>query len=138
VTAPTTSGVEPTELRPEVSLIADAPWRLTLWRRLSNRLTLTDGPLLSNPCLVWTGAHNDRGYGQVRIPWAHPTRALTAQWRTVYVHRLVWGLFWGPLYAGFEIDHTCRIRLCVVHLVQVEARENKRRIAPTYRRQHNI
>lgn len=48
------------------------------------------------PCLVWTGARNDAGYGQL-------------QWngRVQYVHRLVYEHQFGPIPAGMYVCHKC-------------------------------
>jgi hypothetical protein len=47
-------------------------------------------------CLVWTGARNDAGYGQL-------------QWdgRVQYVHRLVYATQIGPIPEGMYVCHKC-------------------------------
>ena len=47
-------------------------------------------------CLVWTGARNSAGYGQIH--W---------EGRTVYVHRLVYETQFGPIPDGLYVCHRC-------------------------------
>jgi hypothetical protein len=67
-------------------------------------------------CLLWTGAKNDQGYGQIN------SRATG----TIYVHRLMYEWFVRPIPAGLHIDHLCRMRSCgaPAHLEAVTCREN--------------
>lgn len=66
----------------------------------------------------WTGWHNDDGYGYVR--W---------DGRDQPVHRVVWVLLVAPIPAGYEVDHLCRVRDCVLHLELVTHAENQRRLS---------
>jgi hypothetical protein len=72
------------------------------------------------PCYIWTGATNQAGYGTVRERETNRTRD---------AHRLIWERERGPLPAGLELDHLCRVRACVRldHLEPVTHRENMRR-----------
>lgn len=66
-------------------------------------------------CLLWTGAKNNTGYGQI---WDGGTRAL--------VHRYAWERVNGPISDGLVIDHLCHTPLCVEvsHLRAVTQAEN--------------
>lgn len=70
-------------------------------------------------CWEWTDALNNRGYGSLRVRPA-PSRG---------AHVVAYELFVGPLPAGLEIDHLCRVRHCVnpEHLEAVTRSENMRR-----------
>lgn len=65
-------------------------------------------------CWIWQGAINTSGYGS-----AGPRLA----------HRASYEEFVGPIPAGLQIDHLCRVTLCVNpdHLEPVTELENKRR-----------
>jgi hypothetical protein len=79
-------------------------------------------------CITWTGGRaatnkNTRaGYGQISIAGSK-----------VYIHRLMYELFVGPIPADYEVDHTCFNTLCGSpdHLEAVTAEENHRRWAAT-------
>lgn len=53
-------------------------------------------------CWLWTGAHSPRGYGNFN------NRGVT-----VFVHRLAWTLTAGAIPPGWQVLHTCDVRLCV-------------------------
>ncbi len=86
--------------------------RERLIRFIINRIEWHDGPL-PTACWRWTG-WRDR-YAQMRIGLKAPL-----------VHRLTWGLKYGPVPEGLQLDHLCRVRLCVNpdHLEPVTCREN--------------
>lgn len=69
-------------------------------------------------CWHWNGGLNSCGYGLA----FYAGRSLGA-------HRMAWELFRGPIPAGLEIDHLCRVPRCVnpLHLEPVTHRENMRR-----------
>ena len=66
-------------------------------------------------CWLWTGWRRN-GYGITRLE----SRNL------LYLHRVMYELLRGPIPAGMQIDHLCRIRLCCnpEHLEVVTPREN--------------
>lgn len=72
----------------------------------------------ANGCWLWTGARSSNGYGAVSIGG-----------RVVGAHRAVYELLAGPIPAGLQLDHLCRVRRCVnpAHLEPVTARENQLR-----------
>lgn len=81
------------------------------WRKV----TKTDG------CWLWTGARAGRAtlqYGNTR--WSRRVR---------YAHRVAYELLVGPVPDGLELDHLCRVPLCVnpAHLEAVTRSENVRR-----------
>lgn len=71
-------------------------------------------------CWIWTGAMIPNGYGSVQDPSLN---------RQIGAHRASHLLFKGPIPAGFEVDHLCRVRRCVNpdHLEAVLHSENVRR-----------
>jgi DNA-binding transcriptional regulator YiaG len=68
----------------------------------------------ATPCWLWRGWVNDRGYGRAS---SHPAHV-------IYYKRHV-----GPIPEGLQLDHLCRVRLCVnpAHLEPVTHAENIRR-----------
>lgn len=72
--------------------------------------------------LIWIGMNNGCGYGQF---WDGKQR--------VYAHRFSYEQVYGLVSDGFELDHLCRVTLCVepTHLEPVTHAENIRRGAPT-------
>lgn len=49
-----------------------------------------------------------------------------AKWRRQYVHRLTYVALRGPIPSGLQLDHRCRVTICVNpwHLDAVTSREN--------------
>ena len=66
-------------------------------------------------CWLWSGAPNSCGYGQLQVS-GRPWRA----------HRYIYEKLVGPIPSGLQLDHLCRVRLCVnpAHLEPVNNREN--------------
>ena len=91
---------------------------MTIFERIMKRSVRDD----ATGCLRWTGSHNHKGYGYIRIDG-----------RLVSVHRAVYEQTHGPIPVGYEIDHVhargCRYRDCVnpAHLEAVTHAENHRR-----------
>lgn len=91
-------------------------WRYDPVERLLSKTRLSDD------CWLWTGATTGRtGYGATRLDGVRMT-----------AHRAVWILFNGPVPEGAELDHLCRVRLCVnpEHLEPVTHRVNCKRGHP--------
>lgn len=66
-------------------------------------------------CWLWTGAKTSDGYGNFRIG-DHWTPAHCFAYKEII----------GPIPDGLQLDHLCRVRLCVfpLHLEPVTSREN--------------
>lgn len=73
---------------------------------------------LAVKCIVWTAARKGQGYGSF---WDGN--------RTLRAHRFSYELAVGPIPEGLQLDHLCRVRLCVnpAHLEAVTQEENQRR-----------
>ena len=70
---------------------------------------------LSNGCIAWTGYIAKDGYGR-----------FTVRGKWVYPHRVAYESIHGPIPAGFQMDHLCRMRSCInpEHLRPVIQKEN--------------
>ena len=69
-------------------------------------------------CLKWTGCPTTSNYGAFWVGHKlHPA------------HRWIYEQFVGPVPPGLQLDHLCRVRLCVnpLHLEPVTRKENVRR-----------
>lgn len=75
---------------------------------------------LDSGCWSWTGPQQSKGYGQI---------GLSSPRRLVFVHRLAYEVFVGPIPYGMTIDHLCSNKLCINpgHLEVVTRGENTRR-----------
>lgn len=69
-------------------------------------------------CWLWIGRRDRYGYGKFRVDGVERT-----------AHRVVYEHLVGPVPDDLELDHLCRIRLCVnpAHLEPVTHLENTRR-----------
>lgn len=86
---------------------------IPLETRLESRVEHSD-----RGCWLWTGQRYSNGYAVMH--WQSKSRLL---------HRLTYEYFVGPIPAGMQLDHLCRIRHCVnpEHLEPVTHKENIRR-----------
>lgn len=69
-------------------------------------------------CWIWTASRKPNGYAQIR-----------SCGRTLYAHRVSYEALVGPIPAGLDLDHLCRVRHCVRpdHLEAVDRATNIRR-----------
>ena len=72
-------------------------------------------------CWRWPGWNNGLGYGKIQVGGR--------KGRGLYVHRIAYELFVGPIPEGLQVDHLCRVRECAnpAHLEAVTQAENMRR-----------
>jgi hypothetical protein len=72
----------------------------------------------TDTCWLWTGYRNRKGYG-----------LFSYYGRNMPVHRYAYEFCIGPIPAGLQIDHLCRVHNCVYawHLEPVTHLENVRR-----------
>ncbi len=63
-------------------------------------------PVPFSGCWVWMGHINDKGYGLTQIRIGH-------KWKKLRAHRVAYELYRGPIPAGLDLDHKCRVRCCV-------------------------
>jgi hypothetical protein len=75
---------------------------------------------VSTGCVVWTGAHDGNGYGNLYY------RPAKRDYRYIRAHRLAYELFVGPVPEGLNLDHLCRNPPCFnpAHLEPVTPAEN--------------
>ncbi len=66
-------------------------------------------------CWLWIGAQLSDGYGQIQ-----------QDGKRIRSHRAAYEALVGPIPAGLDLDHLCRVRCCVnpAHLEPVTEREN--------------
>lgn len=69
-------------------------------------------PMPESGCWIWQGSVAPNGYGKVG--------------KGYLVHRVAYEAAVGPIPAGLDIDHLCRVRCCCnpAHLEPVTRREN--------------
>lgn len=72
-------------------------------------------------CWLWLGKINVDGYAKILLDGPQP--------KTVAVHRITYEAAKGPIPAGLQVDHLCRVRCCVnpAHLEAVSHHENQLR-----------
>lgn len=75
-------------------------------------------PEPNSGCWLWVGGRARYGYGTFYLNGRH-----------VYAHRVSYEMHVGPIPAGLELDHKCRVPACVNpnHLEPVTHRENVKR-----------
>ena len=66
-------------------------------------------------CWRWLGSPTANGYGQMSLGSDK-----------IYAHRFSYETLVGPIPPGLQLDHLCRVRICVspAHLKPVTSREN--------------
>lgn len=87
-------------------------------------------PITESGCVIWLGSHtggkngkwNKLEYGTFMLPGK-------PRGRCVYAHRFAYESQFGTIPEGKEIDHLCKVTLCVNHhhLEAVDRTENNRR-----------
>lgn len=79
-------------------------------------------PEPNSGCLIWLGAMDSKGYGMVSL----------SKTKKQLAHRYSYEAAIGPIPPGLDLDHLCRVTLCVnpAHLEPVTNRENNRRALP--------
>lgn len=75
--------------------------------------------VFAEACWLWTGAPSRRGYGRFLLDSGVRTLA----------HRAAWLILKGTIPSGLEVDHLCRVKLCVNpdHLELVTGKVNRER-----------
>lgn len=70
------------------------------------------------PCILWTGARNEKGYGKKRVGK-----------RVIGVHKAVWEEAFGPVPPGMDVLHHCTNRHCyeLTHLFIGQSRRRRGR-----------
>ncbi len=88
---------------------------LTAFDRFFRRVTIVD----NESCWVWSGEKSTSGYGRFHAGRGDHEVA----------HRWLYRRLVGPIRDGLQLDHLCRVRLCVRpdHLEPVTPQENVRR-----------
>lgn len=96
-----------------------------LRERIEARLERRSIPEPNTGCLLWMGARDAHGYGQLRV--GLPVRQ---------THRVAYSLAFGLIPDGLHIDHRCGQKACLnpLHLEPVTSAENTRRAARRNRR----
>ena len=91
-----------------------------LRERFWDKVTIA-GP---DDCWVWTAGQKSNGYGSFAVG-----SRTDGSRRQVSAHRFAYEASVGPIPDGLELDHLCRVPLCVNpgHLEPVTHRENMRR-----------
>jgi HNH endonuclease len=66
-------------------------------------------------CHVWTGAVNDKGYGQFSVRRTPEERAKCPRGgnKRVLAHKWLFEYYNGPTPVGYEVDHKCVNPTCV-------------------------
>lgn len=77
-------------------------------------------PEPNSGCWLWVGSVNGK----------YPKLWDGRRGEVVFAHRFSWTVFRGPIPEGTEIDHKCRVKLCVNprHLEPVSRSENLKRM----------
>ncbi len=83
---------------------------MSVARRLLSGVTLS-----SSGCWLWNKSTDGRYYGKIKV-----------NGKMEYVHRVSYSTFVGDIPKGLEIDHLCKVKLCLNprHLEAVTHSEN--------------
>lgn len=89
-----------------------------LWSKVDQNGQIPVYRLDLGPCWIWTAGRNSDGYGHLKVSG-----------HMVDAHRFTYELLVGSIPPGLELDHLCRVRLCVrpSHLEPVPHEVNVKR-----------
>lgn len=89
------------------------------WQKVNKNGPVPDACPALGPCWLWLSAPRGIGYGGFYV----------GNGKTALAHRVSYELAKGPIPGGLDLDHLCRIRLCVrpEHLEPVTAQVNNLR-----------
>lgn len=73
-----------------------------MWPRNTEEHMLTRITVDANGCWLWEGSTCKHGYGRVQIDG-----------KSLQAHRVMYEYRVGPIPAGFELDHGCRVHRCI-------------------------
>lgn len=76
------------------------------WPKVDRHGPVPDHDPSLGPCWIWTAGQDGKGYGHISAPPPETSRKLKA-------HRVAYELLIGPIPDGLELDHLCRVTLCV-------------------------
>lgn len=105
--------------------------RSEIRKKISDSIEIVDTGY-DTPCHLWTGSNSGDGRGG-----GYPRMSLDGQ--TVAVHRVMWVNENGFVPGKKQIDHKCRMRMCVNpdHLEMVTHKVNQRRRDDANREQNS-
>lgn len=85
---------------------------------LLTRIEQTSCENMLEPCWIFTGALDTKGYAQLRV-----------MGKTQMAHRAMYESRFGAIGSGMQLDHLCRNRACInpSHMEPVTNRENQLR-----------
>lgn len=89
-----------------------------IWDKVMSRVKVQ-----SDGCWIWTGPSS----GQTGRGRGYPRMSLDGA--TMAVHKVMWIIKHGPVPPKKQLDHTCRVRMCVNpdHTEMVTHKQNQRR-----------
>jgi len=94
------------KMRATALTITHTPASETAWERFLSKIVPADNGL----CLLWTGATNDAGYGQLSMG---RSKIKKEQSLAVYVHRYAYEELVGPIPQHYIVRQLCQNILCV-------------------------
>jgi len=110
-------------LTPEIPLKVRA--RFFRKTRRAKSLPSVKGESFALPCLLWTGATDNKGYGIFRAYEG----AMGNASGLVRVHRFAYWIKNGPYLKGMQVDHRCRTKLCLepAHMQLLSIKEHAKK-----------